>query len=138
MKYDFTETIERMKKEIEKLFGITEEDLTCRKLFIEIKKPTRPERITIKNDYKEYGCYGIPDGKKYVTYYFCESNEESFSLTKDEGTIHINIFDDDYVVDRYSNKYNIDLTNKIFIVLYEDYSSNSNVDYLVEIYPLIV
>lgn len=138
MKNIFDEIIERMKKEIRRLFGITEDDLAYRRLNIEIKKPTRPEHITIKNTYKEYGCYGIPDGKKYVTYYFCESNEESFSLTKDEGTIHINIFDDDYVVDRYSNKYNIDLTNKIFIVLYEDYSNNSNGDYLVEIYPITV
>ena len=138
MKYLFTETIKRIKKEIGKLFEITEEDLVYRRLNIEIKKPTRPEHITIKNDYKEYGCYGIPDGKKYVTYYFCDFNEESFSLTKDEGTIHVNIFDDDYVVDRYSNKYNIELKNKIFIVLYEDYSNNSNGDYLAEIYPLIV
>ena len=133
----FDETIERMKKEIERLFEITEEDLVCRKLFIEIKKPTKPEDIIIENDYKEDECHG-PDGKKYVSFYFCDSNEESFSLTKDEGTIHVNIFDDDYVVDRYSNKYNIELKNKIFIVLYEDYSNNSNGDYLVEIYPLIV
>ena len=135
MKYAFTETIERMKKEIERLFEITEEDLVCRKLFIEIKKPTKPEDIIIKNDYKEDECHGIPDGKKYVSFYFCDSNEESFSLTKDEG-IHINFYDDNYVVDRYSNN-NIDLETKVFIVLYEDYSSNSNGDYLVEIYPLI-
>ena len=132
MKYAFTETIERMKKEIERLFGITEEDLVCRKLFIEIKKPTKQEDIIIKNDYKE-DCHGIPNGKKYVSFYFCDFNEESFSLTKDEG-IHINFYDDNYVVDRY----NIDLETKVFIVLYEDYSSNSNGDYLVEIYPLIV
>ena len=137
MKIVFTETIEGMKKEIMKLLEITEEDLACRRLIMEIKKPTKAKDINIKNDYKEDECHGISDGKKYVTYYFCDSNEESFSLTKDEGTVHVNIFDDDYVVDRYSNDYNVDLENKVFIVLYEDYSNNSNGDYLVEIYPLI-
>ena len=128
----FDEIIERMKKEIERLFEITEEDLVCRKLFIEIKKPTGPEQIIIKNTYREDGCYGIPDGKKHVTFYFCNKD---FTTIKDEGTIHVR---HDNVVDKYLNRYNINLSDAIFVVLYEDYSSNSNGDYLVEIYPLIV
>ena len=132
MKYIFDEIIERMKKEIKRLFRITEEDLAYRRLNIEIKKPTRPEQIIIKNTYREDGCYGRPDGKKHVTFYFCNKD---FTTIKDEGTIHVR---HDNVVDKYSNKYNIELKNKIFIVLYEDYSNNSNGDYLAEIYPLIV
>ncbi len=130
----FDEIIERMKKEIKRLFGITEEDLVYRRLNIEIKKPTRPERITIKNDYKEYGCYGIPDGKKYVTFYFCNKD---FTVIENEGTIHVNTFRHDNVVDKYSNKYNINLIDSIFIVLYEDYS-DTNRAYLAEIYPITI
>ena len=131
MKYIFDEIIERMKKEIERLFEITEEDLVYRRLNIEIKKPTRPEQIIIKNTYKKCGCYGIPDGKKHVTFYFCNKD---FTTIKDEGTIHVR---HDNVVDKYSNKYNIDLSDAIFVVLYEDYSNGSK-NYLVEIYPITV
>ena len=152
MKYAFTETIERMKKEIERLFEITEEDLVYRRLNIEIKKPTRPEQIIIKNTYKKCGCYGIPDGKKHVTFYFCNKD---FTTIKDEDTIHVQIIDEhayydesgnlltgydedeDYMIDRYSNKYNVDLNNKIFIVLYEYFDFNEIGDYVAEIYPLI-
>ena len=45
----FDEIIERIKKQIKRLFRITEEDLVYRRLNIEIKKPTRPEQIIIKN-----------------------------------------------------------------------------------------
>ena len=131
MKYIFDEIIERMKKEIKRLFRITEEDLAYRRLNIEIKKPTRPEHITITNDYKKYGCYGIPDGKKHVTFYFCNKD---FTTIKDEGTIHVR---HDNVVDKYLNRYNINLSDAIFVVLYEDYSNGSK-DYLVEIYPITV
>ena len=131
MKYIFDEIIERMKKEIERLFEITEEDLAYRRLNIEIKKPTRPEQIIIKNTYREDECYGIPDGKKHVTFYFCNKD---FTTIKDEGTIHVR---HDNVVDKYSNKYNIDLSDAIFVVLYEDYSNGSK-NYLVEIYPITV
>ena len=41
------------------------------------------------------------------------------------------------MIDRYSNKYNVDLNNKIFIVLYEYFDFNEIGDYVVEIYPLI-
>ena len=131
MKYIFDEIIERMKKEIKRLFRITEEDLAYRRLNIEIKKPTRPEQIIIKNTYREDECYGIPDGKKHVTFYFCNKD---FTTIKDEGTIHVR---HDNVVDKYSNKYNIDLSDAIFVVLYEDYSNGSK-NYLVEIYPITV
>ena len=127
----FDEIIERMKKEIKRLFRITEEDLAYRRLNIEIKKPTRPEQIIIKNTYREDECYGIPDGKKHVTFYFCNKD---FTTIKDEGTIHVRHDN----VDKYSNKYNVDLNNKIFVVLYEDYSNNSNGDYLAEIYPITI
>ena len=127
----FDEIIKRMKKEIERLFEITEEDLAYRRLNIEIKKPTRPEQIIIKNTYREDECYGIPDGKKHVTFYFCNKD---FTTIKDEGTIHVR---HDNVVDKYSNKYNIDLSDAIFVVLYEDYSNGSK-NYLVEIYPITV
>ena len=130
MKYIFDEIIERMKKEIERLFEITEEDLAYRRLNIEIKKPTRPEHITITNDYREDGCYGIPDGKKLVTFYF---GNKDFTVIENEGTIHVRHDN----VDKYSNKYNVDLNNKIFVVLYEDYSNGSK-NYLVEIYPITV
>ena len=126
----FDEIIERMKKEIERLFEITEEDLAYRRLNIEIKKPTRPEQIIIKNTYREDECYGIPDGKKHVTFYFCNKD---FITIEDEGTIHVRHDN----VDKYSNKYNVDLNNKIFVVLYEDYSNGSK-NYLVEIYPITV
>ena len=127
----FDEIIERMKKEIERLFEITEEDLAYRRLNIEIKKPTRPEQIIIKNTYREDGCYGIPDGKKHVSFYFCNKD---FTTIKDEGTIHVRHDN----VDKYSNKYNINLSDAIFVVLYEDYSINSNGDYLAEIYPITI
>ena len=127
----FDETIERMKKEIKRLFRITEEDLAYRRLNIEIKKPTRPEQIIIKNTYREDECYGIPDGKKHVTFYFCNKD---FTTIKDEGTIHVR---HDNVVDKYLNRYNINLSDAIFVVLYEDYS-NGGKDYLVEIYPITV
>ena len=127
----FDEIIERMKKEIERLFEITEEDLAYRRLNIEIKKPTRPEQIIIKNTYREDECYGIPDGKKLVTFYF---GNKDFTVIENEGTIHVR---HDNVVDKYSNKYNIDLSDAIFVVLYEDYSNGSK-NYLVEIYPITV
>ena len=127
----FDETIERMKKEIKRLFRITEEDLAYRRLNIEIKKPTRPEQIIIKNTYREDECYGIPDGKKHVTFYFCNKD---FTTIKDEGTIHVR---HDNVVDKYLNRYNINLSDAIFVVLYEDYSNGSK-NYLVEIYPITV
>lgn len=131
MKYIFDEIIERMKKEIKRLFRITEEDLAYRRLNIEIKKPTRPEQIIIKNTYKKCGCYGIPDGKKHVTFYFCNKD---FTVIENEGTIHVR---HDNVVDKYSNKYNINLSDAIFVVLYEDYSNGSK-HYLVEIYPITI
>ena len=131
MKYIFDEIIERMKKEIKRLFRITEEDLAYRRLNIEIKKPTRPEQIIIKNTYREDECYGIPDGKKHVTFYFCNKD---FTTIKDEGTIHVR---HDNVVDKYLNRYNINLSDAIFVVLYEDYSNGSK-NYLVEIYPITV
>ena len=131
MKYIFDEIIERMKKEIKRLFRITEEDLAYRRLNIEIKKPTRPEQIIIKNTYREDECYGIPDGKKHVTFYFCNKD---FTTIKDEGTIHVR---HDNVVDKYLNRYNINLSDAIFVVLYEDYS-NGGKDYLVEIYPITI
>ena len=131
MKYIFDEAIELIKKEIERLFEITEEDLAYRRLNIEIKKPTRPEQIIIKNTYREDECYGIPDGKKLVTFYF---GNKDFTVIENEGTIHVRHDN----VDKYSNKYNVDLNNKIFVVLYEDYSNNSNGDYLAEIYPITV
>ena len=127
----FDEIIERIKKEIERLFEITEEDLAYRRLNIEIKKPTRPEQIIIKNTYREDECYGIPDGKKHVTFYFCNKD---FTTIKDEGTIHVR---HDNVVDKYLNRYNINLSDAIFVVLYEDYSNGSK-NYLVEIYPITV
>ena len=127
----FDETIERMKKEIKRLFRITEEDLAYRRLNIEIKKPTRPEQIIIKNTYREDECYCIPDGKKHVTFYFCNKD---FTTIKDEGTIHVR---HDNVVDKYLNRYNINLSDAIFVVLYEDYSNGSK-NYLVEIYPITV
>ena len=131
MKYIFDEIIERMKKEIERLFEITEEDLAYRRLNIEIKKPTRPEQIIIKNTYREDECYGIPDGKKLVTFYF---GNKDFTVIENEGTIHVRHDN----VDKYSNKYNINLSDAIFVVLYEDYSNNSNGDYLAEIYPITI
>ena len=127
----FDEIIERMKKEIKRLFRITEEDLAYRRLNIEIKKPTRPEQIIIKNTYREDECYGIPDGKKHVTFYFCNKD---FTTIKDEGTIHVR---HDNVVDKYLNRYNINLSDAIFVVLYEDYSNGSK-NYLVEIYPITI
>ena len=116
MKYIFDEIIERMKKEIERLFEITEEDLAYRRLNIEIKKPTRPEQIIIKNTYREDECYGIPDGKKLVTFYF---GNKDFTVIENEGNIHVNTFRHDNVVDRYSNKYNINLIDSIFLFLYQ-------------------
>ena len=130
MKYIFDEAIELIKKEIERLFEITEEDLAYRRLNIEIKKPTRPEQIIIKNTYREDECYGIPDGKKLVTFYF---GNKDFTVIENEGTIHVRHDN----VDKYLNRYNINLSDAIFVVLYEDYSNGSK-NYLVEIYPITV
>ena len=130
MKYIFDEAIELIKKEIERLFEITEEDLAYRRLNIEIKKPTRPEQIIIKNTYREDECYGIPDGKKLVTFYF---GNKDFTVIENEGTIHVRHDN----VDKYLNRYNINLSDAIFVVLYEDYSNGSK-NYLVEIYPITI
>ena len=116
---------------VKRLFGLTEEDLEYRKFFIEVKEPSKPEDIVVCNDYRDSECAGMLDGKKYVTFYFCNKD---FTIIKDEGTIHVR---HDNVVDKYSNKYNVDLNNKIFVVLYEDYSTGSK-NYLVEIYPITV
>ena len=145
------ENIKAIKMDVKRLFGITEEDLEYRKFFIEIKEPTKPEDIVVCNDYRDSEC-GMLDGKKYVTFYFCNLD---FSLIEDEDTIHVQIIDEhayydesgnlltgydedeDYMIDRYSNKYNVDLNNKIFIVLYEYFDFNEIGDYVAEIYPLI-
>ena len=145
------ENIRPIKMAVKGLFGITEEDLEYRKFFIEIKEPTKPEDIVVCNDYRDSEC-GMLDGKKYVTFYFCNLD---FSLIEDEDTIHVQIIDEhayydesgnlltgydedeDYMIDRYSNKYNVDLKNKIFIVLYEYFDFNEIGDYVAEIYPLI-
>ena len=145
------ENIRPIKMAVKGLFGITEEDLEYRKFFIEIKEPTKPEDIVVCNDYRDSEC-GMLDGKKYVTFYFCNKD---FTTIKDEDTIHVQIIDEhayydesgnlltgydedeDYMIDRYSNKYNVDLNNKIFIVLYEYFDFNEIGDYVAEIYPLI-
>ena len=92
------------------------------------------------------------DGKKYVTFYFCNKD---FTTIEDEDTIHVQIIDEhayydesgnlltgydedeDYMIDRYSNKYNINLSDAIFVVLYEVFDFNEIGDYVAEIYPLI-
>ena len=145
------ENIKSIKMAVKGLFGITEEDLEYRKFFIEIKEPTKPEDIVVCNDYRDSEC-GMLDGKKYVTFYFCNLD---FSLIEDEDTIHVQIIDEhayydesgnlltgydedeDYMIDRYSNKYNVDLSDAIFVVLYEVFDFNEIGDYVAEIYPLI-
>ena len=145
------ENIKAIKMDVKGLFGITEEDLEYRKFFIEVKEPSKPEDIVVCNDYRDSEC-GMLDGKKYVTFYFCNLD---FSLIEDEDTIHVQIIDEhayydesgnlltgydedeDYMIDRYSNKYNLDLNNKIFIVLYEVFDFNEIGDYVAEIYSLI-
>ena len=145
------ENIRPIKMAVKGLFGITEEDLEYRKFFIEVKEPSKPEDIVVCNDYRDSEC-GMLDGKKYVTFYFCNLD---FSLIEDEDTIHVQIIDEhayydesgnlltgydedeDYMIDRYSNKYNVNLNNKIFIVLYEYFDFNEIGDYVAEIYPLI-
>ena len=146
------ENIRPIKMAVKGLFGITEEDLEYRKFFIEIKEPTKPEDIVVCNDYRDSECAGMLDGKKYVTFYFCNLD---FSLIEDEDTIHVQIIDEhayydesgnlltgydedeDYMIDRYSNKYNVDLSDAIFVVLYEVFDFNEIGDYVAEIYPLI-
>ena len=147
------ENIKAIKMDVKRLFGITEEDLEYRKFFIEIKEPSKAEDIVVCNDYRDSEC-GMLDGKKYVTFYFCNKD---FTTIEDEDTIHVQIIDehayydesgnllrpseddeeDEYVIDKYENKYNIDLTGGLFIVLYEYYDFNNIGDYVVEIYPLI-
>ena len=146
------ENIKTIKGAVKNLFNITEDDLEYRKFFIEIKEPTKPEDIVVCNDYRDSECAGMLDGKKYVTFYFCNKD---FTAIEDEDTIHVQIIDEhayydesgnlltgydedeDYMIDRYSNKYNVDLNNKIFIVLYEYFDFNEIGDYVAEIYPLI-
>ena len=146
------ENIKTIKGAVKNLFNITEDDLEYRKFFIEIKEPTKPEDIVVCNDYRDSECAGMLDGKKYVTFYFCNKD---FTAIEDEDTIHVQIIDEhayydesgnlltgydedeDYMIDRYSNKYNVDLNNKIFIVLYEVFDFNEIGDYVAEIYPLI-
>ena len=145
------ENIKSIKMAVKGLFGISEEDLEYRKFFIEVKEPSKPEDIVVCNDYRDSEC-GMLDGKKYVTFYFCNKD---FTTIKDEDTIHVQIIDEhayydesgnlltgydedeDYMIDKYSNKYNVDLNNKIFIVLYEYFDFNEIGDYVAEIYPLI-
>lgn len=147
------ENIKPIKMAVKKLFEISDKDLEYRKFFIEIKEPTKLEDIVVCNDYRDSECAGMLDGKKYVTYYFCNLD---FSLIEGEDTIHVKILDEhayydesgnlltgydeddeDYMIDRYSNKYNINLQNKVFIVLYEYFDFNEIGDYVAEIYPLI-
>ena len=145
------ENIKAIKMYVKRLFGLTEEDLEYRKFFIEVKEPSKPEDIVVCNDYRDSEC-GMLDGKKYVTFYFCNLD---FSLIEDEDTIHVQIIDEhayydesgnlltgydedeDYMIDRYSNKYNINLSDAIFVVLYEVFDFNEIGDYVAEIYPLI-
>ena len=145
------ENIRPIKMAVKGLFGITEEDLEYRKFFIEIKEPTKPEDIVVCNDYRDSEC-GMLDGKKHVSFYFCNKD---FTTIKDEDTIHVQIIDEhayydesgnlltgydedeDYMIDRYSNKYNVDLSDAIFVVLYEVFDFNEIGDYVAEIYPLI-
>ena len=145
------ENIKPIKMAVKGLFGITEEDLEYRKFFIEIKEPSKAEDIVVCNDYRDSEC-GMLDGKKYVTFYFCNKD---FTTIEDEDTIHVQIIDEhayydesgnlltgydedeDYMIDRYSNKYNVDLSDAIFVVLYEVFDFNEIGDYVAEIYPLI-
>ena len=145
------ENIRPIKMAVKGLFGITEEDLEYRKFFIEIKEPSKAEDIVVCNDYRDSEC-GMLDGKKYVTFYFCNKD---FTTIEDEDTIHVQILDEhayydesgnlltgydedeDYMIDRYSNKYNVDLSDAIFVVLYEVFDFNEIGDYVAEIYPLI-
>ena len=145
------ENIKPIKMAVKRLFGLTNDDLEYRKFFIEVKEPSKPEDIVVCNDYRDSEC-GMLDGKKYVTFYFCNKD---FTTIKDEDTIHVQIIDEhayydesgnlltgydedeDYMIDKYSNKYNVDLNNKIFIVLYEYFDFNEIGDYVAEIYPLI-
>lgn len=145
------ENIKPIKMAVKRLFGLTNDDLEYRKFFIEVKEPSKPEDIVVCNDYRDSEC-GMLDGKKYVTFYFCNLD---FSLIEDEDTIHVQIIDEhayydesgnlltgydedeDYMIDRYSNKYNVDLSDAIFVVLYEVFDFNEIGDYVAEIYPLI-
>ena len=145
------ENIKPIKMAVKGLFGITEEDLEYRKFFIEIKEPSKAEDIVVCNDYRDSEC-GMLDGKKYVTFYFCNKD---FTTIEDEDTIHVQIIDEhayydesgnlltgydedeDYMIDEYENKYNVDLSDAIFVVLYEVFDFNEIGDYVAEIYPLI-
>ena len=145
------ENIKPIKMAVKRLFGLTNDDLEYRKFFIEIKEPTKPEDIVVCNDYRDSEC-GMLDGKKHVTFYFCNKD---FTTIKDEDTIHVQIIDEhayydesgnlltgydedeDYMIDEYENKYNVDLSDAIFVVLYEVFDFNEIGDYVAEIYPLI-
>ena len=145
------ENIKPIKMAVKRLFGLTNDDLEYRKFFIEVKEPSKPEDIVVCNDYRDSEC-GMLDGKKHVTFYFCNKD---FTTIKDEDTIHVQIIDEhayydesgnlltgydedeDYMIDRYSNKYNINLSDAIFVVLYEVFDFNEIGDYVAEIYPLI-
>ena len=145
------ENIKPIKMAVKRLFGLTNDDLEYRKFFIEVKEPSKPEDIVVCNDYRDSEC-GMLDGKKYVTFYFCNLD---FSLIEDEDTIHVQIIDEhayydesgnlltgydedeDYMIDGYENKYNVDLSDAIFVVLYEVFDFNEIGDYVAEIYPLI-
>ena len=145
------ENIKPIKMAVKRLFGLTNDDLEYRKFFIEVKEPSKPEDIVVCNDYRDSEC-GMLDGKKYVTFYFCNLD---FSLIEDEDTIHVQIIDEhayydesgnlltgydedeDYMIDEYENKYNVDLSDAIFVVLYEVFDFNEIGDYVAEIYPLI-
>ena len=145
------ENIKPIKMAVKRLFGLTNDDLEYRKFFIEVKEPSKAEDIVITNDYRDSEC-GMLDGKKYVTFYFCNKD---FTTIEDEDTIHVQIIDEhayydesgnlltgydedeDYMIDEYENKYNIDLSDAIFVVLYEVFDFNEIGDYVAEIYPLI-
>ena len=146
------ENIKPIKMAVKRLFGLTNDDLEYRKFFIEVKEPSNPEDIVVCNDYRDSECAGMLDGKKYVTFYFCNKD---FTTIEDEDTIHVQIIDEhayydesgnlltgydedeDYMIDEYENKYNIDLSDAIFVVLYEVFDFNEIGDYVAEIYPLI-
>ena len=142
------ENIKPIKMAVKRLFGLTNDDLEYRKFFIEVKEPSKPEDIVVCNDYRDSEC-GMLDGKKYVTFYFCNKD---FTTIEDEDTIHVQIIDEhayydesgnlltgydedeDYMIDEYENKYNVDLSDAIFVVLYEVFDFNEIGDYVAEIY----
>ena len=144
------ETNRIIKEEAKKLFEITEEDMKNRNMYV-VSNPysTIPEFLTIMNDYVENENGEIIKGKEFVDKIVVDRKLVPVENTEDIIfriiDTHIDkdmIMDPEYcagkgIINPYRNPGNIDLSNKVILILYKSYNINKNRDYIIKIYEFI-